>query len=88
MKKLKYGSIGISVIAVIIYIIFFIVGSSKGVSWLSSVGDKKVPTVVSNIEMYGYNGRSYEWKCTKNPNYMCGAVSTSEGVGGYSYPIK
>ena len=87
MRKLKYGSIAVGIIAVIAYAIFFFIGSSKGVSWLSSMGDKKVKTTATNIEMYGYNGRSYEWKCSKNPAYMCGAIATSEGVGGYSYPI-
>ena len=86
-NKVTKVSIVVAAIAVIGYALVFFIGSSKGVSWLSSVGDKKVATVATNIEMYGYNGRDYEWKCAHNPSYMCGAVATSEGVGGYSYPI-
>jgi len=74
---LTKGLIGTTIV-VAIYAVWFIIGSSKGVSWLSTIGAPTVKTTVYNLEMTGYDGRLYTF--TKDGK-DCMAVATSEGVG-------
>jgi len=78
MKGLAIKSILGVVLLVAIYAVWFIVGSSKGISWISTIGAPTVKTTVYNLEMAGYDGRLYTF--TKDGK-DCMAVATSEGVG-------
>jgi len=69
---------GVALVAVL-YGITFIVKSSKGVAWLSTLNAPTIKTKVSNLEMAGYDGRLYEFQM--KDGRQCIAVATSEGVG-------
>ena len=88
MGNFKIISIIIIVLIVVFYALSFVTGSSKGLSWVTSLNNETKSTKAVNVQMAGYDGRAYERVCPKNPEYMCGAITTSEGVGGYSYPIS
>ncbi len=75
---LTKGLIGTAIV-VAIYAVWFVIGSSKGIAWISTIGAPTIKSKVSNLEMAGYDGRLYEF--TMKDGRQCIAVATSEGVG-------
>jgi len=78
-NKLKNGSIALVILIAIAYAASFVIGSSKGISWLSAIGAPTVESKTYNLEMEGYDGRLYTF--TSPSGLDCISVVTSEGVG-------
>jgi len=81
MDKLIY-KMGIALaIVLIIYILYTIIKTTSGTSWITSLSSPTIESKTYQLDTEGYNMRVYTFSHPSDKKKECMAIASSDGAG-------
>jgi len=81
MNRIIY-KMGIALgVVILIYIIYTIIKTTSGTSWVSTLTATTVPSKTYQLETAGYNMRLYTFSHPTDKKKDCMAIASSDGAG-------